>query len=68
MMIQTGYLGVKSPSGFFSQNKMVKVFRYFKYELLKVIIFLLLFAASVFYVNAESNEYYNKNTESVSGK
>jgi hypothetical protein len=46
------------------QLTIVKAAKYFKYELIKVLIFLLLFGASVFFVNSASHEYYHQNEKS----
>ena len=48
----------KSPSIFIQNNSLVKIIKLFKFELIKVIIFLLLFVATVFVVNTESEQYY----------
>lgn len=50
-------LASKSPSK--PIEGLIGIIKHFKYELIKVIIFLFLFVASVFYVNSESKEYYN---------
>ena len=57
-MIKT--LSLNSTSGNHEQSAVLKAAKYFKYELIKVLIFLLLFGASVFFVNSVSHEYYNQ--------
>lgn len=47
----------KGPS-FNSDSRLYSFVRLFKFELIKVVVFLLLFAASVFIVNGQSEEYY----------
>lgn len=57
----------KAPLQNFSKSGIINFFRLFKYEIIKVLIFLLIFLASVFYVNSESKIYYG-GSKSVSGK
>lgn len=48
----------KAPQNLIPDSAPVRFIKYFKYEIIKVIIFLLFFFASVYYVNLESKEYY----------
>lgn len=48
-----------TPQEIQSGSSIVKFIRFFKSELLKVIIFLAIFFASVFYANSESKDYYS---------
>lgn len=57
----------KAPLQNFSNPGILNFFRIFKYEIIKVLVFLLIFFASVYYVNAESKDYYG-GSKSVSGK
>ena len=67
-MYQSKTISLKSTSNVIINSNLKDLFRYFKYELLKVLIFLMLFAASVIYTNAESKAYYSNNSESVQEK
>jgi len=49
---------LKAPQFSLSNSAPVKFIKLFKYELIKVVIFLFIFFASVYYVNSESKEYY----------
>lgn len=49
----------KAPQKLLTNSAPVKFLRLFKYELIKVLIFLFLFFASVYYVNSQSKQYYN---------
>ncbi len=51
-------ISLKAPQFSFSNSAPVKFIKLFKYELIKVVIFLFIFFASVYYVNSESKEYY----------
>lgn len=53
---------LKAPQHNFTFNRVSKFLGFFKYEIIKILIFLLLFFACVFYVNAESKEYYGYKT------
>jgi hypothetical protein len=44
---------------FFANTPLFRIIRLFKFELIKVIVFLLLFGATLFVVNTESEQYYN---------
>jgi len=35
-----------------------KIFENFRYDLLKVLVFIIIFAATIIYTNSESNKYY----------
>jgi capsule polysaccharide export protein KpsE/RkpR len=48
----------KAPLQNFSNQGISGFFRLFKYEIIKIIIFLFIFFASVIYVNSESKVYY----------
>ena len=41
-----------------------EILKDFRYDLLKAIIFILIFTASILYSNAESNKYYYNRSES----
>lgn len=59
--MQNNTVLIKAPA----QNRTLQNFqaftiiRLFKYELIKIIVFLCLFIASVWFVNTQSKEYYN---------
>ncbi len=64
--MQTFTARFKSPSILFQNTSLFRIIRLFKFELIKVIVFLLLFAATVFVVNTQSEEYYKgQKNESV---
>ncbi|MBE2228567.1 MAG: hypothetical protein IAE93_14520 [Ignavibacteria bacterium] len=48
----------KAPLNLIPGSAAVRFFKYFKYEIIKVVIFLIFFFASLYYVNLESKEYY----------
>jgi hypothetical protein len=48
----------KSPSSYFQSLTFFRILKLFKFELIKVVVFLLLFGALVFIVNSQSREYY----------
>lgn len=58
-------VSLKAPQSLFSNYAPVRFIRFFKYELIKVLVFLIIFFASVYYVNSQSKEYYNANTTIV---
>jgi hypothetical protein len=49
---------LKSPSSFLANSSVFRIIKLFKYELIKVIIFLFLFGTTLFVANTESEEYY----------
>jgi hypothetical protein len=51
---------LNSPSEYSESFSLLKIIKMFKYELIRVIIFLFLFAASLIYVSSESHEYYKE--------
>lgn len=53
---------LKAPQHGFQYNGITKFFSLFKYEIIKILVFLLLFFASLYYVNAESKDYYGSKT------
>jgi len=57
--------GTLSPQDYSENFSLVQIIKMFKYELIKVIIFLFLFAASLIYVNTESHEYYKESSSGV---
>jgi hypothetical protein len=50
----------KGPSNVSENYSILTILSLFKYELIKLLIFLLLFAVSLVYVNSASHEYYYK--------
>lgn len=52
----------KAPHPVYPVNGFAKFLSHFKYEIIKILIFLLLFFASIFYVNNESKVYYGDKT------
>ena len=54
-------ISLKAPQSLFSNSAPVKFIRLFKYELIKVLVFLFIFFASLYFVNVQSNEYYHSN-------
>ena len=58
MSMQNTTIFFDAPQTFISRSSAYKFIKLFKYELIKVLVFLLLFFASLFYVNEQSNEYY----------
>ncbi len=58
MTMQNTIISFDAPQTFISGSSAVRFIKLFKYELIKVLVFLLLFFASLFYVNEQSNEYY----------
>ena len=52
----------KAPHPVYPVNRIAKFLSHFKYEIIKILIFLLLFFASIFYVNNESKVYYGDKT------
>ncbi len=63
-MQQIKSVSLESPSSLIVNNNLMDLLRHFKYEFLKVLVFLILFAASVIYTSAESKAYYKANSES----
>ena len=59
MQNNTVLLKAPAPGRTFQNIQAFRIIRLFKYELIKIIIFLCLFMASVWYVNSQSKEYYN---------
>jgi hypothetical protein len=57
----------KAPLQNFSNTGILNFFRLFKYEIIKILVFLMIFIASLYYVNSESKIYYG-GSKSVSGK
>ncbi len=57
----------EAPHQQFSKIPAIGFIKVFKYEIIKILIFLLLFFASLFYVNSESKVYYGGKPP-VSGK
>ena len=57
-MYQMKTISLKSHSNFAANGSILDLLRHFKYEFLKVLVFLMLFAASILYTNAESKAYY----------
>ena len=57
----------KGPSKLSENYSLLKILNLFKYELIKVLVFLFLFAASLLYVSTESRHYYKngKNSELI---
>lgn len=51
----------KSPRTYFQNLALYRILKLFKFELIKVVIFLLLFGTLVFIVNIKSREYYDFN-------
>lgn len=48
----------KSPAPYFQSLTFFKILKLFKFELIKVIIFLAVFATLIYIVNSQSREYY----------
>ncbi|MBZ0203344.1 MAG: hypothetical protein IT281_06880 [Ignavibacteria bacterium] len=57
--MQNNTVLLKVPARTLQNFQAFRIIRLFKYELIKILIFLCLFVASVWYVNTESKEYYN---------
>ena len=51
---------LKAPYRFIENTALYRFIGFFKYEFIKILIFLLLFFSSIVYVNNESKEYYSK--------
>ncbi len=49
----------KAPLQNFSNPGISRFFKHFKYEIIKILVFLFIFFASVIYVNSESKSYYD---------
>ena len=49
---------LKASQNFITGSAIFRFIKYFKFEIIKVILFLLIFFASVYYVNLQSKEYY----------
>lgn len=62
--MQNTTISLKAPQALFLNPGPFKLISYFKYELIKVLVFLFIFFASVYYVNLQSKEYYRSNTSS----
>lgn len=52
----------KAPSKFFGNFGFLKFLKLFKYEIIKILVFLVIFFASVYYVNAESEQFYKNHS------
>jgi len=52
----------KAPAKFFGNFGLLKLLKLFKYEIIKILVFLVIFFASVYYVNAESEQFYKKHS------
>ncbi len=54
----------------YNESILIKILENFRYDLLKILVFILLFAAAILYVNAESEKYYNikSNNSALFGK
>jgi hypothetical protein len=52
----------KAPAKFFGNFGLFKLLKLFKYEIIKILVFLVVFFASVYYVNAESEQFYKNHS------
>jgi hypothetical protein len=59
---------IKSSSSSTQSSTLFQTAKFFKYELIKVLIFLLLFGASIFFVNSVSHQYYKKDKSGLMEK
>ena len=50
----------KAPYRSIENTALYRFIDFFKYELIKILIFLLVFFSSIIFVNSESKEYYSK--------
>lgn len=55
----------KSPLTIFQKMTFFRILKLFKFELIKVIIFLVIFGALVYFVNSQSREYYGYNKKEI---
>jgi hypothetical protein len=60
--MQSSLTLTKAPAKFFGNFGLLKLLKLFKYEIIKILVFLILFFASVFYVNAESEQFYKNHS------
>ncbi len=58
-------VSLNAPQNIQSGSGILRFIRFFKSELLKIFIFLVIFFASVFYANIQSKEYYNTNKSTI---
>lgn len=56
---------INAPQEIVQNSGVIKFIRFFKSELVKVFIFLVIFLACVFYANSQSKQYYSSNKSSV---
>lgn len=59
--MQNNTVFLKAPHLFIPVSPVLRFVKFFKYELIKLLIFLLLFIASVLFAELQSNEYYRTN-------
>ena len=50
----------KAQYRFIENTALYRFIDFFKYELIKIVIFLLVFFSSIIFVNSESKQYYSK--------
>lgn len=63
--MQNNTIFFKAPNLLFSESQVLKLLKFFKYELIKLLVFLFLFLASVYFVNSQSKEYYRNNVSMI---